>query len=62
LAATIAASSADPARIADLQTYASRSVPADSRRPLLAAEAAIRENQRIAARVLPQLNAWIQDH
>jgi aminopeptidase N len=62
LAATIAASSADPARVADLQDYESRSVPADSRRPLLAAEAAIRENQRMAARVLPQLNAWIQGH
>ncbi|HEY6924362.1 MAG TPA: M1 family metallopeptidase, partial [Steroidobacteraceae bacterium] len=40
LAASIAASSADPARIADLQAYESRSVPENSRRPLLAAEAA----------------------
>jgi hypothetical protein len=62
LAATIAAASAEPGRIADLQAYESRSVPADSRRPLLAAEAAIRENQRMAAKVLPQLNTWIQAH
>jgi aminopeptidase N len=62
LAATIAASSADSARLVDLQAYESRSVPADSRRPLLAAKAAIRENQRMAAQVLPQLNAWIQAH
>ena len=62
LAAAIAASSADPARIADLQAYETRSVPADSRRPLLAAEAAIRENQRMAAKVLPQLDTWIQRH
>ena len=62
LAATIAASSAEPQRIADLQAYESRSVPAESRRPLLAAEAAIRENQRMAADVLPQLSAWIRAH
>ena len=62
LAATIAASSAEPQRIADLQAYESRSVPAESRRPLLAAEAAIRENQRMAADVLPQMNAWIRAH
>lgn len=62
LAASIAASSANPARIADLKAYESRSVPVDSRRPLLAAEAAIRENQRMAAKVLPQLNAWIEGH
>ena len=62
LASTIAASSADPARMPSLEAYESRSVPADSRRPFLAAEAAIRENQRMAAKVLPQLNAWIEGH
>jgi hypothetical protein len=35
-------------------------VPADSRRAFLAAEAAIRENQRLAAKVLPELDAWIR--
>jgi hypothetical protein len=44
----------DPARIADLQAY--------ERRPLLDAKAAIRENQRMAAKVLPQLYAWIRAH
>jgi len=62
LAQSIAASSADPGRIADLQAYESRSVPADSRRPFLAAEAAIRENQRLAVKVLPELDAWIRGH
>jgi hypothetical protein len=62
LAQSIAASSADPGRIADLQAYESRSVPADSRRAFLAAEAAIRENQRLAAKVLPELDACIRSH
>ena len=62
LAQSIAASSADPARIADLQAYESRSVPVDSRRAFLAAEASIRENQRLAANVLPELDAWIRSH
>jgi hypothetical protein len=62
LAQSIAASSADPGRIAALQAYESRSVPVDSRRAFLAAEAAIRENQRLAAKVLPELDAWIRSH
>ena len=62
LAGTIAASSADPRRIADLEAYENRSVPADSRKPLLAAVADIRQNQRFATKVLPELDAWIASH
>jgi len=34
-------------------------VPADARKPFLGAIASIRQNQRIAAQVLPQLDTWI---
>jgi aminopeptidase N len=59
LAAFIAAASADARRIADLEAYEARNVPPEARKPFLAAVAAIRDNQRIAARVLPEIDAWI---
>lgn len=49
----------DPDRIAELQAYMDANVPADARRPFIGAIAAIRDNQRIATRVLPALNRWI---
>jgi hypothetical protein len=62
LAGTIAANSADAHRIADLESYETRSVPADSRKPFLAAVADIRQNQRFTTKVLPELDAWITSH
>jgi aminopeptidase N len=62
LASALAGSSAAPGRIPDLEAYESRSVPADSRKPFLAAEAQIRQNQRLVAKVLPELDAWIRTH
>jgi aminopeptidase N len=62
LASAIAECSADPGRIRELQAYESRSVPVESRQPFLAAEASIRHNQRMAAKVLPELDAWIRAH
>jgi aminopeptidase N len=62
LAGILAGRSAQPGRIADLEAYESRSVPADSRKPFLAAEAQIRHNQRLVAHVLPELDAWIRTH
>ena len=62
LASTIASNSADPQRIAELEAYESRSVPVESRKPFLASEAAIRQNQRFVTQVLPQLDTWIRTH
>ena len=62
LANFIASSSADPQRIAELEAYESRSVPVESRKPFLASEASIRQNQRFVSQVLPRLDAWIQAH
>ena len=55
----MAGRSADPARISDVETYAAQHVPAGSRLPFEGAESTIRQNQRIAAVVLPQIDRWI---
>ncbi len=60
LAAFIAGGSAEPRRIADLEAYEARKVPPEARKPFLAAVASIRDNQRIAQQVLPQIDAWIE--
>jgi aminopeptidase N len=60
LAASIAGYSADPQRIADLDAYVARSVPAEARRPFLAAAASIRQNALYAAKVLPEIDGWIR--
>jgi aminopeptidase N len=59
IAAGVAAGSSDPQRIADLEAYETRSVPPEARKPFLEAVAAIRRNQRIAGRVLPDVDRWI---
>jgi aminopeptidase N len=59
LAARIAGCSADPQRIADLDAYVVRSVPAEARRPFLAAAASIRQNALYATQVLPAIHGWI---
>jgi aminopeptidase N len=58
-AGQIAGYSADPKRIAELEAYETRSVPADARKPFLGSVASIRQNQRIATNVLPLLDRWI---
>jgi len=62
LAIAIAGSSANPQRIADLEAYESRSVPAEARKPFLAATAAIQHNQRFVTQVLPEMDGWIATH
>ena len=62
LAASIAGYSADPQRIADLDAYVARSVPAEARRPFLVAAASIRQNALYATKVLPQTDGWIRSH
>ncbi|HEX4080408.1 MAG TPA: M1 family metallopeptidase [Rhizomicrobium sp.] len=49
----------DPARIPEVQAYVDTNVSPDAQRPFTGAVAAIRQNQRIAARVLPELDRWI---
>jgi len=59
IAAAVAGQSSVPQRIADLEAYESRSVPAEARKPFLESAAAIRRNERIAGRVLPEVDRWI---
>jgi aminopeptidase N len=59
MAGEIAASSSQPQRIADLEAYETRNVPAEARKPFLESVAAIRRNQRIVSRVLPDVDRWI---
>ena len=59
LAAGVAAYSAAPQRIADLEAYEARSVPPEARKPFLGAVADIRTNARIAQSVLPDIDRWI---
>ena len=54
--------SADPQRIADLDAYVARSVPAEARRPFLSAAASIRQNVLYATKVLPEIDGWIGSH
>ncbi len=49
----------DPGRIPEVQAYVDANVSADARRPFVGAIAAIRDNHRIATRVLPALDGWI---
>lgn len=59
LAASVAAYSAAPQRIADLEAYEARSVPPEARKPFLGAVADIRTNERISQSVLPDIDRWI---
>jgi aminopeptidase N len=59
VAQAIAGNSSDPRRVDQLEAYEEKNVPADARKPFLGAIASIRQNQRIAAQALPQLDTWI---
>jgi hypothetical protein len=61
LAAHIAGDSADLQRITDLDAYVARSVPAEARRPFLAAAASVRQNTLYATKILPAIDGWIAD-
>jgi aminopeptidase N len=62
IAETVAGYSAKPERIADLEAYEERSVPPEARKPFLESVASIRQNQRIAADLLPQIDRWVASH
>ena len=59
LAQSVAEFSSLPDRIADVEAYEAKNVPADSRKPFLEVIASIRKNQRIASIVLPDIDRWI---
>jgi aminopeptidase N len=59
VASGVAGSSADRQRITDLESYETRSVPEQSRKPFLAAIAAILQNERFRTNLLPQIDRWI---
>jgi len=58
----IAAASADPTRIDDVRRYGEQDMPADARRPVDAAVASIKLNERVKANVLPDIDRWIASH
>jgi aminopeptidase N len=58
----IAGMSAQPDRIADLQQYADKHIPADARQQVVAAAASIRLNMRVRDRTIPQIDDWIAQH
>ena len=62
LAAKAAAGSVDSQRVAELQAYVAKNVPPEATRPFLAAVASIQQNQLYAAKVLPQIDSWINGH
>jgi aminopeptidase N len=62
LAAAVAALSAQPQRITQLDEYVAKNVPTEARKPFLGAAATIRQNIRIAATVLPELDAYVAAH
>jgi len=55
----IAAGSADPTRIDDVHRYGEQDMPADARRPIDAAVASIKLNERVKAGALPDIDRWI---
>jgi len=59
IAVDVAGRSSDPQRLADLEAYEVRSVPAEARKPFLEGAALIKENIRVAKDILPQIDRWI---
>jgi aminopeptidase N len=55
----IAAGSADDARITQVRRYGERDMPADARRPVEAAVASIKLNEKVKAAALPDIDRWI---
>jgi hypothetical protein len=58
----IAAGSADPTRIDDVRRYGEQDMPADARRPVDAAVASIKLNEKVKAGALPDIGRWIASH
>jgi aminopeptidase N len=58
----IASTSNDPRRVAELEAFAAKNIPADAQGEVKIAVAQIRNNADIQARRLPQIGAWIAAH
>ncbi len=58
----IASLSSDPSRIAELDAYAAKNIPADARQSVTRAEAQIRLNVNVRAHAVPDLDAWVAAH
>jgi aminopeptidase N len=58
----IAAGSAEPNRIDDVRHYGEQDMPEDARRPVEAAIASIKLNERVKAGALPEIDHWIASH
>jgi aminopeptidase N len=56
---SIAAGSSDPSRIDDVRHYGEQDMPADARRPVEAAVASIKLNERVKAAALPDIDRWL---
>jgi len=62
VAMAVAELSSDPRRIAQVRDYAAKNVPPSARKPFQGVVAAIRQNIRVAQRVLPQLDQYLKTH
>ena len=62
LVPAVAGGSADPARIAELDAYAAKHIPADSRQGVERAKANIHLNAQIRAKAIPDIDAWVAAH
>jgi aminopeptidase N len=58
----IAAGSSRRTRIDDVRQYGEQDMPADARRPVEAAVASIKLNERVKAGALPDIDHWIASH
>ena len=58
----IAAASAEPTRVDDVRHYGEQDMPADARRPVDAAVASIKLNEKVKAGALPDIDRWIASH
>jgi len=59
---SIASGSTRASRIVDVRRYGEADMPADARRPIEAAVASIRLNQKVQAGALPDIERWLATH
>ena len=55
----VAANSADPQRIADIEAYGAAHIPPDARRPIQSAVGSIKLNARVRRDALPDIDRWV---
>lgn len=62
VAGGIAGLSSDLQRVADIEAYAEKNIPADARAPIKGSVASIEARHKIVTTVLPELDRWIAAH